>query len=105
MLTGILGDEIYTVLDENSISRKEQERCLKKSRGTKDALFKEQQLLQEVKKKREELQNITLKMFRIPDNIVGLVKETGKLNVLREAKPSFEVENCTRINHRFLSIV
>ena len=53
ILTGIIAEEVYTLLEERELLSEEQKGCRKGSKGTNDLLFIDKKILREVKAKRK----------------------------------------------------
>ena len=92
LLTGIFADKIYDHLDTNGLLVDEQKGCRKQSRGTKDQLLIDREVLKEVRRKKRFLSMAwidykkaydmvphswileTLGMIKVAKNIEGLLK-------------------------------
>ena len=94
LLTGIFADKIYNHLHTNNLLVEEQKGCKKKSRGTKDQLLIDREVLKEAKRKKRFLSMAwidyrkaydmlphswileTLALIKVAKNIEGLLKRS-----------------------------
>ena len=55
LLTGVIAEEVYGLLDENLLLPQEQTGCRRKSRGTNGLLFIDKMIMREVKMRKRNL--------------------------------------------------
>ena len=97
LLTGIFADKIYDHLHENSLLPDEQKGCRKRSRGTKDQLLIDREVLKEARRKQRSLSMAWIDYKKAYDMVpYSWILETLRLTGVAENIRNFLEENLSQ---------
>ena len=70
LLTGVIAEEVYGLLDTNLLLPQEQNRCRRKPRGTNDLLFIDKMIMREVKMRKQNLSMVWMDYKKAYDMVL-----------------------------------
>ena len=83
LMTGVIADSVYKMLEKSDILPTEQKGCRKKSKGTKDQLLIDKMILTDCKKRQKNLamawvdyKKACLKMAQVPQNVTSFLQRS-----------------------------